>query len=57
MNGIDKMNLPEQTKFRLSEIIAIENYFPQEIDQRKLCRKKLSKCVTAFYYTDKIFIV
>ena len=32
---IDKTNLSEQTKFCLSEIIGIENYFHQEINQRK----------------------
>ena len=45
------------TKFRLSEIIGIENYFHQEINQRKSCSKKLSKYVTAFDYIDKILIV
>ena len=41
----------EQTKFRLSEIIGIENYFHQEINQRKL-----RKYVTAFDYIDKVLI-
>ena len=57
MNAINKINLSEQAKFRLSEIIKIENYFHQEINQRKLCIQKLSKYVTAFYYVDKILIV
>ena len=35
MNEINKINLSEQTKFRLSEIIGIEDYFNQEINQRK----------------------
>ena len=56
MNEINKKNLSEQTKFRVSEIIGIENYFHQEINQRKSCSKKLSKHVTAFDYTDKILI-
>ena len=30
---IDKTVLSEQTKFQLSEIIGIENYFYQEINQ------------------------
>ena len=47
----------EQTKFWLSEIIGIENYFHQEINQRKSCSKKLSKYVAAFDYIDKILIV
>ena len=54
---IHKTNLSEQTKFRLSEIIVIENYFYQVINQRKSCSKKLNKNVTAFDYIDKILIV
>ena len=57
MNEINKINLSEQTKFRLSEIIRIENYFHQEINQRKSCSKKLSRYVTAFDYIEKILIV
>ena len=57
MNEIDKINLSDQTKFRLNEINKIENYFNSEINQRKLCSKKLSKYVSAFNYIDKIFIV
>ena len=54
---IDKTVLSEQTKFRLSKIIGIENYFHQEIKQRKSCSKKLSKYITAFDYIDKILFV
>ena len=57
MDEIDKINLSEQTKFRLSEIIGIENYFHQEINQRKSYSQKLYKSVTAFDYIDKILIV
>ena len=57
IKAIDKTNLSEQTKFRLSEIIGIENYFHQEINQRKSYSKKLSKHITAFDYIDKILIV
>ena len=53
----DKTNLTEQTKIRLDKIIEIGNYFHQEINQRKLCSKKLSKYVAAFDYIDKILIV
>ena len=48
--------MSEQTKFRLSQIIGIENYFHQEINQRKSCSKKLSKYVADFDYIDKILI-
>ena len=54
---IDKTNLTEQTKLWLSEIIGIENYFYQEINQQKSCSKKLNKYVTAFDYIDKVLIV
>ena len=40
MNEIDKTKLSDQTKFRLDEIKKIENYFHEEINQRKLCSKK-----------------
>ena len=57
MDKINKINLSEQTKFRLDEISKIENYFIEEINQRKSCSKKLNKYVTAFDYIDKVLIV
>ena len=57
MNEINKTNLSEKTKFWLNEIIGMENYFYQEINQRKWCIKKLGKYVTAFDYIDSILIV
>ena len=39
----DKTNLTEKTKFRLSKTIGIENYFYQEVNQRKLYSKKLNE--------------
>ena len=57
MNEIDKTNLSEKTKLGPSELTEIENYFHQEINQRKLCIIKLSKYVTVFDYIDKISIV
>ena len=56
LKQLTKINLSEQTKFRLDEISKIENYFYQEINQRKSCSKKLSKYVAAFDYIDKILI-
>ena len=53
---IDRTILTEPTKIRLNKITQIENYFHQEINQRKLCSKKLSKYVTAFDYIDKVLI-
>ena len=57
MTEVDKTNLTHHTKFRLNHISKIENYFDQEINQRKSCSKKLSKYVVAFDYIDKILIV
>ena len=57
IKATDKTNLTEQTKFGLSETIGIENYFYQQINQRKSYRKKLNKYVTVFDYIDKILIV
>ena len=53
----DKTILSEQTKFRLDEISNIENYFYQEINQRKSCSRKLNKYVAVFYYIDQALIV
>ena len=57
IEAIDRTNLTEKTKFWLDEISKIENYFYQEISQRKSCNKKLSKYVAVFDYIDKILIV
>ena len=57
IEAIDKTNLTNQTKFRLDEISKIENYFIEEINQRKSCSRKSSKYVAVFEYVDKILIV
>ena len=57
IGAIDKTNSSEQTKFQLDEISKIENYFIEEINQRKSCSQKLNKCVTTFDYIDKLLIV
>ena len=57
IEAIDRTVLTEQAKIRLDKITEIENYFHQEINQRKLCSKTLSKYVAAFDYIDKILIV
>ena len=54
---MDRTNLTEETKFRLNKIGKIENYFHEEIIQRKLCSKKLNEYVTGFDYIDKVLIV
>ena len=57
IEAIDKTNLTNQAKFRLDEISKIENYFIEEINQRKSCSKKLSKYVAVFDYIDQALIV
>ena len=57
IEAFGKINITEQTKFRLSEIIVIENYFYHEINERKSYIKKLSKYVTISEYIDKILII
>ena len=57
IEAIGKINLTEQSKFRLSEIIGIENYFYQEINERKSYIRKLNKYITIFEYIDKILII
>ena len=54
---IDKTNLFEQTEFLLDEISKIENYFIEEVNQRKSWSKKLSKYVALFDYIDQALIV
>ena len=39
MDEIEKQNLSEQTRFRLDQIIDIENYFHQEFDQKNYAVK------------------
>ena len=56
MNEIDKTNLTDQAKFTLNEINKTESYFNSEINQMKLCIKKISKYVTAFDYIGKALI-
>ena len=57
IEAIGKINLTEQTKFWLSEIIRIENYFYQKINERKSYIRKLNKYITIFEYIDKILII
>ena len=62
MDEINKVNLSEQTKFRLDEISKIDyfiilNYFIEEINQRKSYSQKLNKYITAFDYIDKMLVV
>ena len=54
---VDISNLRDQTKFRLNEIIEIEDCFNSEIQERKTMSKKLSKYISAFDYIDKAFTV
>ena len=57
IEAIGKINSTEQTKFRLSEIIGIENYFYRDTNERKSYIRKLHKYITTFEYIDKIWII
>ena len=50
-------NLSNQTKFRLTEINKIKDYFNSDIQERKIMSKKLSKYIAAFDYFDKALII
>ena len=54
MHEIDQTKLTDQTKLRLYEIKNIENYFINEINERKSYSKKLSRYVD---YIDKVSII
>ena len=57
MDEINKLNLSEQTKFRLDEMSKTEKYFIEEINQRKSYSQKFKKYIIAFDYMDKILVV
>ena len=52
-----KQKLTDQAKFTLYEINKIDNCFVNDINQQKVCSKKLSRYVTIFDYIGKILIV
>ena len=57
MNESNSIETIDKTNFRLDEISKVENYFHEEINQRKSCSKKLRKYPAAFDYIDKVLIV
>ena len=57
IEAIDKTDLSGQTKFRLDEISKTENYFMEEINQRRSYSKKLNKYVAVFDYIGQALIV
>ena len=57
MNESNSIETIDKTNFRLDEISKVENYFHEEINQRKSCSKKLRKYAAAFDYIDKVLIV
>ena len=61
MNAILLKQLAKQIQLtkqiRLDEISKIENYFIEEINQRKSCSRKLNKYVAVFDYIDQALIV
>ena len=56
IGAINTSSLSDQTKFRLNEIIKVEDYFNSENQGRKIISKKLSKYIAAFNYFDEALI-
>ena len=54
--NLEMSELKDLTKYRLDEINKIKDYFNAEIKERKDIIKKISKCIVAFDYADKLFI-
>ena len=52
-----KLNLSNDPQFRSNKINEIRDYFVDEIKERELVSKKLSKYIAFFYYLDKSLIV
>ena len=50
---VDTSNMSDQTKFRLNEIIKVEDYLNSKTQERNIMCKKLSKYIAAFDYIDK----
>ena len=57
IEAFSKINISDQNNFRLSEIIGIENYFYQDINESKSYVRKLNKYITIFEHIDKILII
>ena len=57
IEAFDKTSLTNQIKFRLDEISETENYFIEQINQRKSRSKKLRNYVAVFDYFDQVLIV
>ena len=51
------LNLSNETRFRLNEVIKIEENFNSETQERKAMSKKLGKYIAAFDYIDNTLIV
>ena len=56
MDEIDQAKLTDKKKFRPNEISKFEYCFIEEINQRKLFSKQLTKYVAAFDYIDEFLI-
>ena len=56
-SDLTTLSLHDQTKFRLSEISKIKDYFEFEIKERQAVIKKLSKYTAALDCTDKTFVL
>ena len=53
---MNNLELADINNYRLNKINKIEDYFNNEINERKDIIKKLNKYMVSFDYLDKIFI-
>ena len=55
-SSIDTSNLRDQTKFKLNEIIKLQDYFNSEFHKRRTMSKKLIIFLAAFDFIEKILV-
>ena len=55
--NLSAASLNAEQQFRLNKMNEIRDYFAAEIKERKLLRKRLSKYIASFDYSDKSLIV
>ena len=55
--SLNAIPLNDQQQFRLNKINEIKDYFVDEINERELMSKRLSKYIVSFDYFDKSLII
>ena len=57
MNNLNVRELTDENKYRIDEINKINEYFDNEIKERKDIIKKLNKYLVSFEYLDKYLLL